>query len=188
MRICINDNVRTFTPTCLILSLSSSLQIKNDRVMPMRSFSVSSSRDANSTPAIQNFKPNFFVLTASKDHLDIGKENGFIQQKQPHRIEKLRKGDSVVLYAGKAVYGSKEPYQKFIAVCQAIDGEYEKLPRKDGGGYFYRKKVNFLPFEEKEIRDLVQRLAFIKNKSHWGFYFMSGFTKIDEADFMEIMR
>ncbi len=137
---------------------------------------------------MQDLKQNCYILTASNDHIDVGKENRFIQQKHPHRIEKIRQGDYVVLYAGKAVYGSKEPYQKLVSVCQAIDDEYEKLPRKDGSGYFYRKKVSFLPFEEKEIRDLVPRLAFIKNKSHWGFYFMSGFMKIDEADFMEIMK
>jgi predicted RNA-binding protein len=146
------------------------------------------SRVAKLAPTMQEMQQSFFVLTASKDHLDLGKKNGFIQQKRPHRIEKIHQGDYVVLYAGKAIYGSKEPYQKFVSVCQAVDDEYEKIPRHDGSGFFYRKKVNFLPFEEKEIRGIVPRLEFIKNKSHWGFYFMSGFMKINEADFKEIMK
>jgi hypothetical protein len=189
MRTSINC-LSTFAPTCFVLSLSStsasSFGMRRPKSLPLSS--CAESRGTKSTSAVQGSKQNFFVLTASKDHIDIGKENGYIQQKHPHRIEKLRQGDYVVLYAGKAIYGSKEPYQRLVAVCQAIDGEYEKLPRKDGKGCFYRKKVNFLPFEEKEIRDLVPRLSFVKNKSHWGFYFMSGFIKIDEADFMEIMN
>ena len=132
--------------------------------------------------------PKYFLLTASKDHLDLGKQGSFIQQKHPNRIEKIKAGDYVVLYAGKARFGTKEPYQKIVSVCQAIDGEYENLPRKDGSGLCYRRQVRYLPFEEKDIRDLIPKLSFIKNKSRWGFYFMSGFTQIDILDFEEIMK
>ena len=131
-------------------------------------------------------KPRFFLLTASKDHLDNGKQMSYIQQKHANRIEKIRAGDFVVLYAGKAEYGTNKPYQKIVSVCQAIDDQYTKLPKTDGSGFYFRKNMTYLPFEEKEIRTLIPKLSFVTNKTRWGFYFMSGFKEISQSDFDKI--
>jgi predicted RNA-binding protein len=147
------------------------------------------SQKVSITSAVQlNPNQKCFLLTASKDHLDIGKQSLFIQQKHPHRIEKIRSGDYVVLYAGKARHGEKQAYQKIVSVCQATDDKYDRLPRSDGSGFFYRKKVCYLPFDEIDIRSLIPNLSFIKNKARWGFYFMSGFSEIGMDDLQKIMK
>ena len=48
------------------------------------------------------------------------------------------------------------------------------------------KHLNYLPFEEKEIRTLIPKLSFVTNKTRWGFYFMSGFKEISQSDFDKI--
>jgi predicted RNA-binding protein len=90
------------------------------------------------------------------------------------------------------------PYQKFVALCECVDDEYEELEKaKDDHSckpstpvskgekdlYFYRKKVHYLKFNEVEVRPLINDLSFIKNKSKWGFPFMSGFMEINQNDF-----
>lgn len=73
--------------------------------------------------------PKYYIITASKDHIEKGILNKFIQQKHPNRIEKLKKGDRVVLYASKESYGKSKSYQKFIAIAECIDNKYEKLEK-----------------------------------------------------------
>lgn len=147
--------------------------------------------------------PNYYIITASKDHIETGVAKKFIQQKHPNRIEKLKKGDFVVMYASKESYGKAKSYQKFIAIAECLDDKYEKLekakdknsckhdnklshtPMSKGANdlYFFRKKVKFIKFREVEIRPLIESLSFIKNKKSWGMIFMNGFKQIPEEDF-----
>lgn len=146
-------------------------------------------------------KRSFFLLTASRDHLTRGVELGFIQQRHAKRIEKIKQGDCVVLYAGKETLGDKKPCQKILGWALAVDDEYETLDPKamaqsigaeasscSPTDLFYRKKMEMHAFAEPlDIRPLLQGLSFVKNPSSWGFYFMSGFREIPKGDF-ELIR
>jgi len=44
-------------------------------------------------------------------------------------------------------------------------------------------RVEFFDAEEAAIRPLIERLAFAKDKSHWGFPFRRGLFEIDRDDF-----
>lgn len=142
--------------------------------------------------------PSYYIITASKDHIETGVANKFIQQKHPNRIEKLKKGDYVIMYASKESYGKAKSYQKFIAIAKCLDDKYEKLKKAknensckpntpiskgDNDLYFFRKIVKFIKFKEVEIKPLIKNLSFIKNKESWGMSFMSGFKEISEEDF-----
>src|SRR3989338_4849747 len=143
-----------------------------------------------SITAAQSLKRSYFLLTASKDHLMKGIEHGFVQQKRPHRIEKIKQGDCVVFYASKENFGDKKGYQKILGWACALDDDYEEMDPKtmaaslreedqfgcSSGTTFYRKKMEMHPASSPiDLRPLLPRLHFVKNKKSWSFYFMSGF-------------
>lgn len=41
----------------------------------------------------------------------------------------------------------------------------------------YRRNVEFRESEDADIRPLLERVSFIKNKKRWGFFLMSGFRE-----------
>ncbi len=47
----------------------------------------------------------------------------------------------------------------------------------------FRADVKFLKAKEASIRPLIDRLSFIKDKSHWGARFRFGHLNIREVDF-----
>ncbi|KAI9005027.1 hypothetical protein DFJ74DRAFT_712910 [Hyaloraphidium curvatum] len=126
--------------------------------------------------------PRYYLLTASHDHILAGIAGGFIQQRNPGRIEKLRAGDRVVLYAAKKEYGGAKALDKAAVLGGPACAGHGK------GGHFFRKKVAFAEgWKEADIKGLVPRLGFVKNKQRWGFAFMSGWREIPEEDFRTIM-
>lgn len=138
----------------------------------------------------------YFLLTASKDHIETGIKHGFIQQKRPHRIEKIKKNDLIVCYASKTTYLSNSPCRKIVAVCRAVEDEFETLTGSQmsksigseetacSSNTYFRRRVEFLPMKEDiDIAPLIPKLSFIHNKKSWGFYFMSGFRELSKADF-----
>jgi predicted RNA-binding protein len=47
----------------------------------------------------------------------------------------------------------------------------------------YRIDVHFSQCVEAPIKPLVERLSFIRNKTHWGAAFRFGYIKVSEGDF-----
>lgn len=144
----------------------------------------------------------YYLLTASRDHIETGIQGGFIQQRQPHRLEKMRKDDKLVLYASKETFGATKQCRKLLGIATATDDECDRLSYKDmteslgikteeeasamcsSTLVYFRKKMQFqvLP-EPADIRPLLPKLEFVKNKKSWGFYFMSGFREIAKEDY-----
>lgn len=138
----------------------------------------------------------YFLLTGSKDHMETWIKHGFIQQKHPHRIERIKEGDYVVCYASKVDFSSNRPYRKIIGVCRAVDDGHETLSgaamkksaEAEGTAYCYdscfRRRVEFLPLKGHiDIAPIIPKLSFVRNKKSWGLYFISGFREVDKADF-----
>lgn len=125
----------------------------------------------------------FFLLNASFDHLKIGIKGGFIQQMQSNRLNKIKKGDKVVLYATRNKYdGPYEPVRQFVGIGTAIDDDVF-----DHKG-FWRKNIKFYRFRPVPLEKVIGKLEFIKNKDNYGFYFMRGFREISEADYLTIKK
>lgn len=127
---------------------------------------------------------NYYIIAASKDHVEIGKENGFAQagHGKKSQLEKLNKGDWVIYYSSKDKLKDGKPYQKFTAIGQVTDTEpYQVEVNPDFRPW--RRNINFYDSKDTEIKPLLEDLQFIKNTKKWGFYLMSGFVKISEQDF-----
>ena len=128
--------------------------------------------------------PKYFLISASRDHVLKGIEGGFAQAGHGRRdlVSKLSKGDWIVFYSAKDAYEGGKPLQKFTALGQVVD---EEPYQPDAAGNFkpYRRAVAFEKVAETEIRPLLEKLTFIKNKKRWGFYLISGFRELSEEDF-----
>ncbi|KAI8802549.1 hypothetical protein BJ742DRAFT_778101 [Cladochytrium replicatum] len=142
--------------------------------------------------------PRYYLLVASRDHILKGIEGNFLQQRHPHRLERLKAGDYIVVYAAKQQIGKDSKAnrcRKVLGIAQAVDGNCLKLTAEEVLGtenaaacsskVFYRKtNLQFIDdFVVKDFEPLIPRLGFVKNKSRWGLSLMRGFVEISKDDF-----
>ena len=126
----------------------------------------------------------FWIIVASKDHLQRGLAGGFIQanHRKAAPLKRMQMGDWVIFYSPKLEYEKPEKLQCFTAIGKIAD---ENIYQSDMGGGFvpFRRNVTFLPAQDVSILPLIKELTFIKDKTHWGAPFRFGTVEIPEADF-----
>ncbi|MBP1044778.1 EVE domain-containing protein [Enterococcus sp. BWM-S5] len=88
----------------------------------------------------------YWVGVASKDHVELGVAGGFAQlcHGKGAPLNRMKAGDWLIYYAPKKSLKTNEPYQKFMAVGQILEGDaypFEMFP----GFVPYRKNVSFAP-------------------------------------------
>ena len=129
----------------------------------------------------------YFLICASRDHVLKGVKGGFAQAGHGRKdfMSKPSKDDWVVFYSSKDKFENGKTLQKFTAIGQVVDEEPYQ-PNTNDYSNPYRRNVEFKNNQEVEIRPLLERLAFIKNKKKWGFYLISGFREIQKEDFTVI--
>lgn len=108
---------------------------------------------------------NYWIGVASKDHVQLGKKDGFCQlcHGKAAPLKRMKEGDWLIYYAPKMSLKTKEPCQKFIAAGQILKGEaypFEMFP----GFIPYRKDVAFL----KDLNELA--LAAVSEDPLWAEY------------------
>jgi hypothetical protein len=126
----------------------------------------------------------YFLITASLDHIRMGVAGRFIRQRHSKRVETLKPGDKLVLYAAKRTYEDKKgTFQRVVASAAVLDGEVEVFEEGCEESYTVWKRP--AEFEELDIpiRPLLSNLSFVSNPSKWGLYFLSGWREINEKDF-----
>ncbi len=130
-----------------------------------------------------------FIICASKDHVLAGIKKGIAQAGHGRKnlVNKLSKGDWIVYYSSKDKMGNNEPYQKFTAIGKVADDEPHQPTTKENLRP-YRRNIEYSKCEEADIKPLLEKLSFIKNKKRWGFYLISGFREIPEHDFNVIKK
>ncbi len=127
---------------------------------------------------------NYYIIVASKDHMATGVKEKFAQAGHGKRtqLDKLEKGDWIIYYSSKDTYENGKAYQKFTACGQVEDDKpYQVTVNEDFKPW--RRKINFYKVDEVEIRPLLDDLQLITNRKKWGMHLMSGFVKINKADF-----
>jgi hypothetical protein len=126
----------------------------------------------------------YWIIVASKDHLQRGMTGGFIQANHGKAtpLKRMHQGDFVIFYSPKVEFEKPEKLQCFTAICKLID---EDIYQHDMGGGFvpFRRNVKFLPSKDVSILPLINDLTFIKDKTHWGAPFRFGTLQIPEDDF-----
>src|SRR5437868_4803180 len=127
---------------------------------------------------------NYWIGVVSRSYVRIGVKGGFIQlshgKKAP--LQKFRAGDGLVMYSPRTAYPDGEPLQSFTAMGTIVSGEvYQVEMTPDFKPY--RVHVQFSRCKEAPIKPLIERLSFIKSKTHWGAAFRFGHLKIPANDF-----
>ena len=129
----------------------------------------------------------YWIIVASKDHVQRGLAGGFIQANhgKPAPLRRMQTGDWVIFYSPKLEYDKPEKCQCFTAIVRVVDDE---VYQQDMGNDFvpFRRKVQFLPSKDVSILPLIDELIFIKDKTHWGAPFRFGILQIPEEDFQLI--
>jgi predicted RNA-binding protein len=131
----------------------------------------------------------YWIVVASKDHVNIGKKLGVVQANhgKASGLRRMSAGDYVIFYSSKNNFENKDPYKKFTAIAKVKEGDVYK-GYMSSGSEPYRRDVEFIPSEEADIIPLIPKLTFIRKKESWGFVFRFGLFEIPKEDFETIAR
>jgi EVE domain len=114
---------------------------------------------------------------------------GFIQLSHGRKapLQGLRAKDALIMYSPRTAYPDGEVLQSFTAIGVVTSGEIyqvEMTPEFKP----YRVDVEFLRCHETPIKPLVDKLSFIKSKTHWGAAFRFGQLRVPARDFKLIAK
>jgi EVE domain-containing protein len=132
-------------------------------------------------------KVRYWINTVSREHVLAGVKGGFTQagHGRQTRLKQLEKGDLIVFYSPRTELQGGETLQTFTAIGRVADDQpfqEEMSPSFQP----WRRRVEFFDCREAPIQPLVVRLAFVKDKRHWGFPFRRGLFEINRTDFTYI--
>src|SRR5580765_5556906 len=122
---------------------------------------------------------NFWIGVVSKEHVDIGVAGGYTQVNHGKAgpLERMRAGDGFAFYSPRTSYPDGEPLQAFTAIGRIRTGTVYQATVSDTFRPF-RVDVDFLPSHPAPIKPLIERLSFIRNKTHWGAAFRFGTVRV----------
>jgi predicted RNA-binding protein len=126
----------------------------------------------------------FWVAVASRNHVETGVAEGIAQfcHGKLAPAKRVKKGDWIVYYSSKERFGEPTALQKFTAIGQVTD-DFPYQFEMSAVFKPYRRNVKYLKCVPVDIRPLIDRLAFIKDKKHWGAVFRYGFLEVDRESF-----
>jgi hypothetical protein len=129
----------------------------------------------------------YWINTVSREHVHLGISGGFTQADHGSRtrLKRLAKGDLIAFYSPRTRFEGGEPLRSFTAIGRIEDDEPFEVEMSPGFRP-WRRRVEFFDGVEAPIQPLIERLAFIKDKSRWGFPFRRGLFEVERADFVVI--
>lgn len=131
--------------------------------------------------------PKYWIIVTSRDHALDGAKAQIIQVNHGKvaPLKRMSAGDQVLIYSPQLAYKRNEPCQRFVALAELTDKQItqvEVLPDFKP----FRRQAKYSAIKEVEIRPLLDKLEFIKNKKSWGYYFRFGCFEINAHDFQVI--
>lgn len=123
-------------------------------------------------------------MVASKDHVERGVRDGFMQANHGKAapLKRMQAGDLVVFYSSKLKIDAPEKCQKFTAVGRLADEDLFQVQVTPAFCPF-RRKIEYIESVEVSILPLIDELQFIPNKKSWGYPFRFGFFEMNEHDY-----
>ncbi|MEC5384552.1 EVE domain-containing protein [Uliginosibacterium sp. H3] len=126
----------------------------------------------------------YWIGVASRDHVARGITGGFCQlchgKAQP--LRRMSAGDWIIYYSPREEMSGSTPCQRFTAIGEVQAGDVYAHAISH---WFvpHRRKARFHEAQEADIRPLIPRLDFIRDKSRWGYAFRFGHIEISREDF-----
>jgi hypothetical protein len=149
----------------------------------------------------------YWIGVASQDHVEAALAHGFVQvgHGKAGPLERMHPGDGFVYYSPRAAYPDGAPLQAFTAIGRIAEGAIYALDLQPGtptratgvtagnapqagaaGTPTFRRNASFLDALPAPIRPLLERLSFIRSRTHWGAAFRYGLVRIPREDFATI--
>lgn len=124
-----------------------------------------------------------WIAVASAEHVRIGRQAGFMQvcHGKASPLRRITLGDRVIYYSPTVVFGGKDRLQAFTAIGMARDGAPYQV-EMESGFRPWRRDVDWQPAEETPIQPLLDRLAFTRAGSNWGYQLRFGLFGIGDED------
>ncbi|MBB3181825.1 EVE domain-containing protein [Variovorax sp. Sphag1AA] len=132
---------------------------------------------------------NFWIGVVSKAHVQNGVRGGFIQLNHGKKaaVQRLKAGDMLAMYSPRTDYPDGAALQAFTAIGTVASGEVYQVEMSPDFKPF-RVDVKFHECQDAPIKPLIDRLSFIRDKTHWGAAFRFGYLRVPEADFQLIAQ
>jgi len=126
----------------------------------------------------------YWMGVVSRQHVLKGIKSGIAQvcHGKQNSLKRMKPGDWIIYYSPTEVFKQKEACRKFTAIGQIKDKEPYQFKMSDDF-IPWRRDVNYIKNKEVEIEPLIDKLSFIKNKTHWGYIFRFGLFEIPFNDF-----
>lgn len=124
----------------------------------------------------------YWIAVASQDHVDAAVGGGFVEVNHGKAgpLERMRPGDRVAFYSPRTTYPDGEALQAFTALGEVVDGRLFQAPAPHQP---FRRAVRWQSVTAAPIRPLLERLAFVRGRRHWGAAFRFGYLRVGREDF-----
>ena len=126
----------------------------------------------------------YFIAVTPRGTLAAAMAAGYVEVNHGKAapLERMRDGDAVLFYSPRESEGGKA-LQAFTALAR-IRGDALYQAGADGDSERpFRRPADYLDVQPAPIRPLIDALAFIRNKGHWGAPLRFGFVQVSRADF-----
>ncbi len=130
----------------------------------------------------------YWIAVACAEHVARGREQGFMQVCHGKRapLQRLRPGDGVIYYSPGVRLGDNGKLQSFTAIGAVLDAPVYSVEL--GGFIPFRRDVRWFDARPAPIRPLLERLAWSRGKTHWGYPLRFGLFPIEAEDFRLIAQ
>ena len=130
-----------------------------------------------------------WIGVVSAPHVKHGELGGFAQlcHGKASPLRKMRAGDWLIYYSPRTEMKKGAPFQAFTAIGEVADDIIYEYPMSESFVPF-RRKINYIPCREVQIRDLIEQLTFTRGNQNWGYSFRCGHFEIGREDFLTIAR
>ena len=129
----------------------------------------------------------FWIGVAAETIVARAVDGGFaeLNRGKAGPLERMREGDGVAFYSPRTDASRSPPVQAFTAIGRVAGGAIFQGTAQ-GETSTFRRAVQYLPAKPAPIKPLIDELAFIRNKTHWGAPFRFGVVRVDARDFGRI--
>jgi len=129
----------------------------------------------------------YWIGVVSRAHVDAAVAKGLVQLNHGKAgpLERMRPGDGFAYYSPRESYPAGAPLQAFTAIGKITDGPMYEAGMINGDAAF-RRGAAYFDAMPASIKPLVDRLSFIRSKTHWGAAFRFGLVRVPREDFAAI--
>lgn len=130
---------------------------------------------------------HFWIAVVAQDRVERARAGGYaeLNNGRAGMLELLHPGDVFITYSPRTTDPKGEPVQAFTSIGHVGDAPLARIDPGDGTASF-RLPVAYLDASPAPIKPLLDRLAFIRNRQHWGAAFRFGALRIAAGDYLTI--